>query len=129
MQRFGQVIGIRAEQRPKEYIRNCTRMSGPACLKKIAECNIRNYSIYRYGDLLFAYMEYHGDDFRSRYGRHGRRRNHTEMVGSVHAHAGSQSMTAPRANGGRRLTRSSTPIDAADRGGFANHKHTKSAKI
>ena len=32
-------------------------------LKKIEECNIRNYSIYRYNNLLFAYFEYVGDDF------------------------------------------------------------------
>ena len=38
-------------------------MSGPVCLAKIEECNIRNYSIYHYNGLLFAYMEYHGDDF------------------------------------------------------------------
>ena len=32
-------------------------------LAKITECNIKNYSIYHYNDILFAYMEYHGDDF------------------------------------------------------------------
>ncbi len=61
MQRFGQVIGIRAEH-AEEYIRLHADV-WPGVLKKIAECNIRNYSIYRHGDLLFAYMEYHGDDF------------------------------------------------------------------
>jgi L-rhamnose mutarotase len=34
----------------------------PAVLAKISECNIRNYSIYRYGLLLFSYFEYVGDD-------------------------------------------------------------------
>lgn len=34
----------------------------PGVLKKITECNIRNYSIYRYGLLLFSYFEYVGDD-------------------------------------------------------------------
>ena len=34
----------------------------PEVLKKITECNIRNYSIYRYGLLLFSYFEYVGDD-------------------------------------------------------------------
>jgi len=61
MQRFGQVIGIRPED-ADEYIRLHADV-WPGVLKKIEECNIRNYSIYRYGDLLFAYMEYHGDDF------------------------------------------------------------------
>ena len=61
MQRFGQVIGLRPED-AAEYIRLHADV-WPGVLKKIEECNIRNYSIYRYGDLLFAYMEYHGDDF------------------------------------------------------------------
>ena len=60
MQRFGQVIGVRAQD-ADEYIRLHSEV-WPGVLKKIAECNIRNYSIYRYGDLLFAYFEYHGDD-------------------------------------------------------------------
>ncbi len=34
----------------------------PGVLAKISECNIRNYSIYRYGLLLFSYFEYVGDD-------------------------------------------------------------------
>ena len=61
MQRFGQVIGIKPE--------NIEEYSGlhaavwPEVLQKIAECNIRNYSIFVFGDLLFAYFEYHGADF------------------------------------------------------------------
>ena len=31
-------------------------------LATIRACNIRNYSIYRFGDLLFAYYEYVGSD-------------------------------------------------------------------
>ncbi len=61
MQRFGQVIGIK-----KEHLDAYTELHAntwPGVLKKIEECNIRNYSIFHYGDLLFAYMEYHGDDF------------------------------------------------------------------
>jgi len=34
----------------------------PGVLQKITECNIRNYSIYRYGLLLFSYFEYVGDN-------------------------------------------------------------------
>jgi L-rhamnose mutarotase len=34
----------------------------PGVLAKISECNIRNYSIYRYGSLLFSYFEYVGND-------------------------------------------------------------------
>jgi L-rhamnose mutarotase len=35
----------------------------PGVLKKIAECNIRNYSIYHKDGYLFSYFEYVGDDF------------------------------------------------------------------
>jgi L-rhamnose mutarotase len=32
-------------------------------LTKIMECNIRNYSIFLYGDTLFSYFEYIGSDY------------------------------------------------------------------
>ena len=32
-------------------------------LAKITECNIRNYSIYLYGNMLFSYFEYVGEDY------------------------------------------------------------------
>lgn len=35
----------------------------PDVLKTIHDCNIRNYSIYRFGELLFSYFEYIGADF------------------------------------------------------------------
>jgi L-rhamnose mutarotase len=35
----------------------------PGVLKMIAECNIRNYSIYHKDGYLFSYFEYVGDDF------------------------------------------------------------------
>ena len=61
MKRFGQVIGIKPEH-IEEYAKIHAEV-WPDVLKMIEECNLRNYSIYRYGDLLFAYFEYHGDDF------------------------------------------------------------------
>ena len=61
MQRFGQVIGIKREHL-EEYI-ELHANTWPGVLKVIEDCNIRNYSIFLHGDLLFAYMEYHGDDF------------------------------------------------------------------
>jgi L-rhamnose mutarotase len=61
MQRFGQVIGIKPEH-IAEYEKLHAEV-WPGVLKTIEDCNIRNYSIYRYDNLLFAYMEYHGDDF------------------------------------------------------------------
>ena len=61
MQRIGQVIGLRPEH-AAEYIRLHVDV-WPRVLATIAACNIRNYSIFRYNDLLFAYFEYHGDDY------------------------------------------------------------------
>ena len=39
----------------------------PSVLKVIADCNIRNYSIFlkEPENLLFAYFEYHGTDFKA----------------------------------------------------------------
>lgn len=35
----------------------------PGVLKTIHDCNLRNYSIYRHEDLVFAYFEYIGNDY------------------------------------------------------------------
>ena len=61
MQRYGQVIGIKPE-RVEEYERLHAAV-WPEVLATIAACNVRNYSIFRHGDLLFAYFEYIGSDF------------------------------------------------------------------
>jgi L-rhamnose mutarotase len=61
MQRFGQVIRIKPEA-VDEYERLHAAV-WPEVLDMIRQCNIRNYSIFRHGDLLFAYFEYHGTDF------------------------------------------------------------------
>jgi L-rhamnose mutarotase len=61
MTRYASVIGIKPENRA-EYERLHADV-WPDVLAKIYECNIRNYSIYRYGELLFAYFEYIGPDF------------------------------------------------------------------
>jgi L-rhamnose mutarotase len=37
----------------------------PAVLKMIADCNIRNYSIYHKDGYLFSYFEYVGEDFKA----------------------------------------------------------------
>lgn len=61
MRRIGQVIGVKPEQ-----IEAYERMHAavwPEVLATIHACNIRNYSIFRHGTLLFAYMEYIGEDF------------------------------------------------------------------
>ncbi|HMO59010.1 MAG TPA: L-rhamnose mutarotase [Roseiflexaceae bacterium] len=61
MQRYGQVIGVKPDQiAAYEAIHANT---WPEVLAMIHSCNIRNYSIFRHGTLLFAYFEYIGDDF------------------------------------------------------------------
>ena len=60
MRRFGQVIRVRPEA-IDEYER-LHDDPWPGVLAAIAAANIRNYSIYRHGELLFAYYEYVGSD-------------------------------------------------------------------
>ncbi|HOE10558.1 MAG TPA: L-rhamnose mutarotase [bacterium] len=61
MQRYGMVVKIRPDFLD-EYVRLHANV-WPKVLEKITDCNIRNYSIYHYGDLLFSYYEYIGDDY------------------------------------------------------------------
>lgn len=63
MKRMGWVIRVRPEM-IAEYKR-LHADAWPGVLAKIAECNIRNYTIYlrEPENLLFAHFEYHGDDF------------------------------------------------------------------
>lgn len=65
VKRFGQVVGIRPEMIPPYRLLHAH--AWPEVLAKIAEGNIRNYSIYLAGDgeqaYLFAYFEYVGTDF------------------------------------------------------------------
>ncbi|MEA2530776.1 MAG: L-rhamnose mutarotase [Thermomicrobiales bacterium] len=61
MQRYGQVIGIKPAH-VAEYERLHAAV-WPEVLATIHACNIRNYSIFRYQHLLFAYFEYVGTDF------------------------------------------------------------------
>ncbi len=61
MIRVSQVIGIKPER--LAVYRQLHAAVWPAVLAKIAECNIKNYSIYLHGDhTLYAYFEYHGTD-------------------------------------------------------------------
>lgn len=61
MRRFGQVIGV-DPARYQEYVAAHADV-WPGVLARIADCNIRDYSIYAFGELLFATFEYHGEDF------------------------------------------------------------------
>lgn len=62
MQRFGMVLGLNPEKKV-EYVRLHAAV-WPDVLKMIAECHIRNYSIFlkEPENLLFSYYEYVGDD-------------------------------------------------------------------
>ena len=61
MRRFGQVIGVRADS--IEAYERLHAEPWPGVLAAIAAANIRNYSIYRHRETLFAYFEYTGDAF------------------------------------------------------------------
>jgi L-rhamnose mutarotase len=66
MKRYGMVIGLQPDK-VEEYMRLHAAV-WPDVLKQIAQCHIRNYSIYlRILDdglpYLFSYFEYTGDDF------------------------------------------------------------------
>ena len=61
MRRYGMVIKVRPEK--FEEYRTLHAAVWPDVLKMIAECNIRNYSIYHKDGQLFSYFEYCGVDF------------------------------------------------------------------
>lgn len=64
VQRFGMVTGLKADK--MAYYKQLHAHAWPGVLKKIKECNIRNYSIYiqkienKY--FLFSYFEYVGNN-------------------------------------------------------------------
>ena len=58
--RFHSVTGLRKDK--ADFYIELHAEAWPGVLKRIKESNIRNYSIFRYGELLFAYMEYVGED-------------------------------------------------------------------
>lgn len=61
MRRYGLLIGVKPEA-IAEYER-LHEAVWPEVLATIEACNIRNYSIFRHENLLFAYYEYVGDDY------------------------------------------------------------------
>jgi L-rhamnose mutarotase len=63
MRRYGQVIGL-SEEGKAEYKRLHAAV-WPGVLARIAECGIRNYSIFlkEPENLMFSYYEYHGSDY------------------------------------------------------------------
>ena len=61
MKRYGSVIGV-CPEKLEEY-KQLHANVWQSVLKMIAECNIRNYSIYYKDGLLFSYYEYYGDNY------------------------------------------------------------------
>ncbi|MEN9687642.1 MAG: hypothetical protein RL381_654 [Actinomycetota bacterium] len=61
IKRIGQVIGIKPED-IAEYERIHEEI-WPTVAATLKKANIQNYSIFRYENLLFAYMEYTGSDY------------------------------------------------------------------
>jgi len=61
VRRVASVIGLPEEHRA-EYERLHAAV-WPAVLDQIQRSHIRNYSIYRCGELLFSYFEYVGEDY------------------------------------------------------------------
>ena len=65
VKRFGSVTGLKANK--LSAYKKLHANAWPAVLKKIEECNIRNYSIYLQkidtSFYLFSYFEYTGKDF------------------------------------------------------------------
>ena len=61
MKRYGSVLRVWPEAF-EEYKRLHAAV-WPEVLKKITDCNIRNYSIYHKDGYLFSYFEYIGTDF------------------------------------------------------------------
>jgi len=61
MKRVSQVIRLRPEM--QSVYKQLHANPWKAVSAKIEECNIRNYSIYLYGDILFSYFEYVGEDY------------------------------------------------------------------
>jgi L-rhamnose mutarotase len=60
MERYGSVIRLRPEHRD-EYLRLHERV-WPEVEQTLLRANIRNYTIFLHGDLLFGYYEYVGTD-------------------------------------------------------------------
>ena len=61
MKRYGQILKLRPEHRD-DYVRRHAEV-WPAVLEQIRRSNIRDYTIWRDGEDLFASFDYVGDDF------------------------------------------------------------------
>ena len=60
-QRYAMAVRLKKEKK-EFYIENHANV-WPEVLEKISESKIKNYSIFAQGDRLFAFFEYHGNNF------------------------------------------------------------------
>ena len=60
MKRYGMMIGIRSEH--TEAYKKYHAEVWPEVLETIEYCNMRNFTIYHQGEMLFGSYEYHGTD-------------------------------------------------------------------
>ena len=60
MLRIGVTIGIKKDK-IEEYKKLHSKV-WPEVLENLTELNFKNYSIYLHNNVLFGYMEYHGND-------------------------------------------------------------------
>jgi L-rhamnose mutarotase len=62
MKRFGMALKLKpgSEQAYKKYHAHVW----PEVLQTLTECNVRNYSIFLKGNMLFGYLEYQGEDLK-----------------------------------------------------------------
>ncbi len=63
MKRFASVINLKPEL--IESYKHLHANAWPQVLATITACNIRNYSIFIHGSMLFSYFEYIGDDMQA----------------------------------------------------------------
>ena len=61
IKRIGSVIGVKPDQ-IAEYERIHAEV-WPGVLATLKRANVTKFSIFRHENMLFSYMEYHGDDF------------------------------------------------------------------
>jgi L-rhamnose mutarotase len=61
MKRVGQVIRVRPEA--IEGYERLHAEAWPGVLETLRAAHVHNYSIFRHGEVLFAYFEYTGDDY------------------------------------------------------------------
>ena len=61
MKRYGSIIGVKPDKLA-DYKYHHAHI-WPEINAMIKECNIRNYSIYHFGNYLFSYFEYVGENY------------------------------------------------------------------